>query len=149
MRNIFIGPCAAFVNRFGQKSTLLIRQHRSIPRLASSFLLALGLLIGSRRKMDHYGTSELNHNERRTKMQASKEQKIRVKAVLCAVCAVLALGVAGCTGGSGASATTEPAAAAAGADTNSPATNAPAATNASASADSSTTAAASTTPASQ
>jgi hypothetical protein len=68
-----------------------------------------------------------------TERRTMKSMKLSPKLLLCLslMSATLVLGLTGCQGGSGGSATTEPSAGAAGTDTNSPATNAPATTNAS------------------
>ena len=66
-----------------------------------------------------------------------KSRKWTLKLLVCQMCASAVLALTGCQGGSGETATTQPSGAA-GTDTNSATTNAPAATNASSSADSST-----------
>ena len=56
-----------------------------------------------------------------------KLKKLSLKLAVCALFASLALELTGCQGGSSGTASTEPSAGAAGSDTNSVATNAPAA----------------------
>ncbi len=63
-------------------------------------------------------------------MNSINEKRGRVRTLVCVICAAAVLEIVGCKGGAGGTATTEPGAGAAGGDTNSVATNAPAATNA-------------------